>query len=110
MMLWAASYLCFFAFLHVGAITVPNDTTYDPKVHLSVDDIAVNRVQQPTILQITIKQIKTDPFWKGVDLIMGRVTSTLYPWRQSRGTCVLGAPLLAHFSAMQMAGPSLDRT
>ena len=70
---------------------MPDDTTYNPKVHLSVDDTAIDKAQQPTVLQITIKQSKIDPFRKGVDIFMRRVSSTLCPVAAVTGyLCVRG--------------------
>ena len=43
-------------------MTVPNDKDYDPEVHLSMGDIAVDDARSPTVVQINIKQSKTDPF------------------------------------------------
>ena len=78
-MIWAASCLCFFAFLRAGEMTVPSDEEYDPSVHLSVQDIAVDDSKHPSVLRITIKQSKTDPFRKGVDLFVGKTGSSLCP-------------------------------
>ena len=41
-LIWAACCLCFFAFLRAGELTVPTGNTYDPSVHLSIGDIAVD--------------------------------------------------------------------
>ena len=78
-MLWAASALCFFAFLQVGEMTSPGDGAFDPARHLGVDDIAVDCARTPQVLRVTIKQSKTDPFRKGVELFIGRVASPLCP-------------------------------
>ena len=78
-MLWAASCLCFFAFLRAGEMTVPTETAYDPAVHLGVLDLAVDDAAQPTCLRLTIKQSKTDPFRKGVNLYVGRGQVNLCP-------------------------------
>ena len=78
-MLWAASALCFFAFLRVGEMTSPGDGAFDPARHLGVDDIAVDCAHTPQVLRVTIKQSKTDPFRKGVELFIGRVASPLCP-------------------------------
>ena len=43
-------------------------TTYEPGVHLCVEDIAVDDPLSPAVLQVTIKQSKTDPFRKGVSV------------------------------------------
>ena len=80
-MIWAACCLCFFAFLHSGEMTVPSDQEYDPSAHLSVGDIAVDNSKCPSILCIRIKQCKTDPFRKGVNLYVGRTGSQLCPVR-----------------------------
>ena len=60
-------------------MTIPSDKDYDPAVHLSMGDIAVDDVHNPTMLQITIKQSKTDPFRRGVNLFVGRTGSDLCP-------------------------------
>ena len=78
-MLWAASCLGFFAFLRVGKMTAPNDTTFDPSVHLCVSDIAVDDPRCPSMLRVRIKQSKTDPFRRGVDLFVGKTSSPLCP-------------------------------
>ena len=76
-MIWAACTLEYFAFLRAGEMTVPNNKTFDPSVHLSVADIAVDDVKNPSVLQINIKQSKTDPFRRGVNLYVGRTGSDL---------------------------------
>ena len=78
-MLWAACCLCFFAFLRMGEMTVPSDDTFDPSVHLGVGDIAVDDPSHPSMLRVTVKQSKTDPFRKGVNLFVGRATTALCP-------------------------------
>ncbi len=76
-MVWTACCLCFFAFLRVGEITAPGISSYDAAVHLGVGDIAVDDPRRPSFLRVRIKQSKTDPFRRGVDLYVGRTYSTL---------------------------------
>ena len=78
-MLWAACCIGFFGFLRAGEFTVPGDDAYDPTVHLSHEDIAVDNPMKPWVVRITIKQSKTDPFRKGVDLYLGRTFADLCP-------------------------------
>ena len=78
-MLWAASCLCFFAFLRAGELTVPTEKVYDPSVHLSVGDIAVDDARWPSLLRVTIKQSKTNPFQKCFNLFVGQTNSVLCP-------------------------------
>ena len=60
-------------------MTVPSDEEYDSSVHLSVQDIAVDDSKHRSVLRIAIKQSKTDPFRKGVDLFVGKTGSSLCP-------------------------------
>ena len=78
-LVWAAATLCFFAFLRAGELTTPTTTTYDPNVHLCLADIAVDDPLSPSLLQVGIKQSKTDPFRKGVRLSIGRTGTKLCP-------------------------------
>ena len=78
-MIWAACTLCFFAFLRVGEMTVPNGQAFDESAHLSVKDIAVDDTYHPSMIQIRIKQSKTDPFRRGIDLFVGRTGAELCP-------------------------------
>ena len=78
-MLWAACCTCFFGFLRSGEITVPSAAGYDPKSHLSMGDVALDRRDSPTMIQVTIKASKTDPFRKGVSIYLGRTDTDLCP-------------------------------
>ena len=78
-MLWAACCTAFFGFLRVGEMTVPSLDAYDPSVHLSLGDVALDSRTAPTIVWLTIKQSKTDPFRKGAKLCLGRTESAVCP-------------------------------
>ena len=78
-MLWAAACTGFFGFLRAGEMTVPSDTGYDPTVHLNRKDVAVDNVENPSVLRLTIKQSKTDPFRKGMNLFMGKTSTDICP-------------------------------
>jgi len=78
-MLWAACTLCFFGFLRSGEISVPSDNCYDPGAHLSLTDVAVDNLSDPSVLQVRIKASKTDPFRKGVDIFLGRTGDDICP-------------------------------
>ena len=76
-MIWAASLVCFFGFLHSGEITIPSVAAYDASTHLSPLDISANIPLQPTVVQLRIKQSKTDAFRQGVNIYLGATNSTL---------------------------------
>ena len=78
-MMWAACCLAFFGFLRVSEFTIPTQTAYDPTQHLSLCDIAVDSKQSPSLLQVKIKQSKTDPFRQGVDLFLGKTGTRICP-------------------------------
>ncbi len=103
-MLWAASCLGFFAFLRVGEMTVPSDSGYDPSVHLSVGEVAIDHPRVPSMARICIKQSKTDPFRKGISLFVGRTASALCPVAALLGYLQVRGTDRAHFFVTGMAG------
>lgn len=60
-------------------MTVPSDREYDHAVHLNWEDIAVDNTQNPQAIRVTLKQSKTDPFRKGINLFLGRTGLDLCP-------------------------------
>lgn len=62
-----------------GEITISSQTTYDPTVHLNFADVSVDDPDHPTIVQLPIKQSKTDPFQQGVKIYLGTTGNTLCP-------------------------------
>ena len=76
-LIWAASCICFFGFLRAYEMTVPSGSGYDPTVHLSLSDIALDDKSSPSLVHITIKQSKTDPFQKGVGMFVGSLWGVL---------------------------------
>ena len=78
-MIWAACCLCFFGFLRISEITAPSNSGFNPRDHLCVSDLAVDRKIRPSLLKVSIKKSKTDPFRKGVGLFLGRTDSDVCP-------------------------------
>ena len=78
-MLWAAVCACFFGFMRSGEITVPSESAYDPGAHLTYSDVSIDDPGHPTLMKLRLKASKTDPFRKGVDIVMGRTYNELCP-------------------------------
>ena len=78
-MLWAACGLAFFGFLRCIEFTVPTQDTFDEAVHLSYKDISVDNWHNPQLISIRIKQSKTDPFRKGVTLMLSKTDKSVCP-------------------------------
>lgn len=59
-MLWAACCLGFLGFLRCGEFMLQSASQFDPAVHLTPLDIAVDSPASPSLLAVTIKRSKTD--------------------------------------------------
>ena len=79
LILWAAICMCFFGFLRSGEAVVPGDHNFDPSQRLCFGDVAVDSLDNPSFIQLRLKQSKTDPFRKGVSIIIGRPEGCLCP-------------------------------
>ena len=75
-MLWAAFLLCF---LRSGEVTIPDQNSYDPQVHLNFQDVSADNSASPSLLSIRIKASKTDPFRHGVSVCVGKTNNSLCP-------------------------------
>lgn len=78
-MMWAACCTAFFGFLRCSEFTVPAEDSFDPEAHLSLADVAVDDKMSPTVVQVTIKQSKTDPFRQGAHLYLGTTDTVICP-------------------------------
>ena len=79
LMMWAACALAFFGFLRCSKFTVPSQEEYSPDAHLSPQDLSIDSRSSPTMIQVTIKQSKTDPFRVGCKLCLGKTGSDICP-------------------------------
>ena len=53
---------------------MPSDASHNPKVHLN---LAGDKPEDPRVLGVTVKQSKTDPLRKEIDLFLGKMSSDL---------------------------------
>ncbi len=76
---WAACLLGFFGFLRAGEFTAPPKGRFDPTVHLTPADIAVDSHTEPTKVCVTIKRSKTDQFRDGASIYLSKTGARLCP-------------------------------
>ena len=76
-MFWAACTLAYFGFLRSAEFTCPSLKSFDPAVHLTVQDISVDATDAPSCLQVFIKASKTDPFCQGCHVYIGLGSGSL---------------------------------
>ena len=74
-MLWAACCLGFFGFLRAGEFMV--NLTFDPSIHLTVQDLQEDVEVNPSSLCMCIKSSKNDLFPQGCFIYLGRALSSL---------------------------------
>ena len=77
--LWAACCLAIFGYLRCSEFTIPNQEAFDETVRLSYGDISVDSLQNPQLISMLIKQSKTDPFQKGVTLMLSKTDQPVCP-------------------------------
>ena len=77
LMLWVACCLGFFAFLRSGKMTSPAGGNFDAKYH--VTPTAVDSIEDPSFIQVSLKESKTDQARQGIKLCVGRTHKELCP-------------------------------
>ena len=78
-MMWAACCVGFFGFLRAGEFTARTQEDFDPSTSITLQDVAVDQHDNPSMIRIRLKQSKTDPFRHGVDVFLGRTQADLCP-------------------------------
>jgi len=78
-MLWAACCVAFFSFLHVSEFTVPSQYSYDQACHLSLADLTLDNRYSPTVVELRIKQSKTDPYRQGASIFLSKTNKSICP-------------------------------
>ena len=75
-MLWAICCTCFFGFLRSGEAITPAGLRYNPGAHLHYGDVSLDSNENPSLVRVSIKASKTDPFRKVVAVYLGCKTTT----------------------------------
>ena len=78
-MIWAACCVGFVGFLRTAEFTVPSSSKFDPSVHLTVQDVAIDSYTSPSLLQIRVKMSKTDQFKQGTSVFLAASHNELCP-------------------------------
>ena len=78
-MLWAAALVCFFGFMRAGELMGDRKDGFDPSQHLGLEDVTADSQTNPTMVQLTLKKSKTDPFRQGVNIVLGATCNDLCP-------------------------------
>ena len=78
-LIWAICSLAFFGFFRLGELLLESPSAYNPTLHLSWGDIAVDNPSAPAAIRVHLKQSKCDQLGKGVDITVGQTNSALCP-------------------------------
>jgi len=65
--------------LVLSKFTIPAKDSYDKASHPSLSDISVDKRDNPYLLRVTIKQSKTGPFHRGVNIYLGTTDGLICP-------------------------------
>ena len=58
---------------------MPSEAAFDPTTHLCFSDVSVDNINDPQIVKLHLKASKTDPFRRGVEVVVGRTYNNLCP-------------------------------
>ncbi len=88
--------LFFSGCLRAGEALAPEGMDFDPKAHLSFDDVSVDSLERPRVIRVRIKESKTDRFRKGATVALC--------WT---GGCMCPVKAVLAFMVVRKAGPGL---
>lgn len=74
-LLWAACCLGYYGFMRSDEFTTTSSST--PAILAT--DLAVDSHESPSVVKVTLRRAKTDPFGKGVDIFFGRTNTPTCP-------------------------------
>ena len=77
-MIWAACATALFGFLRSSKFTLPSQSQFDPNLHFTLSDITLESRHSPQIIQVNIKQSKTNPFRQRIKLSLGCTGHKIY--------------------------------
>ena len=77
--LWAVCGTAFFGFFRLGELLRSSPSDFNPRLHLSWGDMAVDNSLEPRMLRFRLRQSKTDQFGRGVDVVLGKTGCDLCP-------------------------------
>ena len=76
---WAIATAAFFGFFRLGELLVEAETSYNPALHLSWGDVAVNDRSAATMVKFHLRRSKCDQFGSGADVLLGHSGCQLCP-------------------------------
>ena len=79
LLMWAAMTVCFFGFFRSGKITVPFAAAFNPTIHLSWGDVAVDNLANPSVIHFFLKWSKHDQFGTGVEVFIRKTGKPVCP-------------------------------
>jgi hypothetical protein len=65
--------------MRAGELTSRLGEAFEPSFSLTPEDVSVDDHDNPSMVHIHLKCSKTDPFWHGVDIYLGRTGRDLCP-------------------------------
>ena len=65
--------------LPAGELLRSSQSDFNPRLHLSWGDMAVDNPTEPRMLRFRLRQSKTDQFGRGVDVVLGKTGCDLCP-------------------------------
>ena len=78
-MSWAVACTAYFGFFRLGELLLCREGVYNPALHLSFGDVKVDNTTNPALIQIFVKQSKTDQFSQGTMVYVGKTGNDLCP-------------------------------
>ena len=97
--IWAIACPAFFGFFRLGELLLSAGVQWEPKLHLSWGDIAIDNHDSPSLVQVHLKQSKCDQFGKGVKVttLLGRQIMIYVRFKPSQPTLLSAQTSQDHF-------------
>ena len=76
---WAIAVTAFFGFFRLGELLLESEASYNPSLHLSWGDVAIDARSATSMIKIHLRKSKCDQFGNGADILLGRTGCELCP-------------------------------